>query len=260
MKKHFCSVTCVAILLSVVFISWKPETLVKKASPAKPVTAKELLENYIDNIYASAHLQESGLGFEIFKKAVTGFINLKNNKELPGGSSVVTVIDFNKPSHQKRMWIVDLINKGLILNTWVAHGEGSGNDVANRFSDRNDSHKSSLGFYVTDGIYYGKHGRSLRLDGMDAGFNKNARKREIVVHGADYVGQDIIETKGRLGRSFGCPAVSTEVADQVIDAIKDKTVIFISGNNKKYKSKFLTESNAASFLSGGQGGNYLAGQ
>lgn len=258
MKKHFCGFSSVIMLLSVILIGWKPE-LKKTITPVRPITAKELLEKYIDNIYASAHLEESGLGFEVFKKAVTGFINLKTVNKLPEKSSVLTVIDFAKPSHEKRMWIVDLIHKDLILHTWVAHGEGSGSDVATKFSDRNDSHKSSLGFYVTDGVYYGKHGRSLKLDGMDAGFNANARRREIVVHGAVYVGACIAESKGRMGRSFGCPAVSTEVAEQVIDAIKDKTVMFINGNSNSYTSKFLAENMAANYLMAEENNGYLAG-
>ncbi len=147
------------------------------------------------------------------------------------------------------MWIVDILNKSLVLHTWVAHGNGSGKDIANRFSDKVNSHKSSLGFYVTDDVYYGKNGRSLRLDGMDPGFNAHARSREIVVHAADYVGEGTIGALGRLGRSEGCPAVSPEVADQVIETIKGKTVMFINGNGKKpYTSKYLNENSAAQHL------------
>src|SRR5471030_3135189 len=99
---------------------------------------------------------------------------------------MLTVIDFTKSSREKRMWIIDVANKELILHTWVAHGEGSGMDMANRFSDKVSSYQSSVGFYLTNEIYFGKHGRSLRLGGLDAGFNTNARRREIVVHAADY--------------------------------------------------------------------------
>src|ERR1700759_3216877 len=99
------------------------------------------------------------------------------------------------------MWIVDLVAKHLLLNTWVAHGQGSGDDVANSFSNINDSHQSSLGFYLTDDVYMGKHGRSLHLDGLDEGFNDDARAREIVVHGAPYVSERTINEKGKIGRS-----------------------------------------------------------
>jgi len=129
---------------------------------------------------------------------------------------------------------------------------------ADGFSDRIDSKKSSLGFYLTDDIYFGEHGRSLRLDGLDPGFNANARKRAIVLHAAEYVCENVIERKGRLGRSFGCPAVSPEVIDQVLDAIKDKSVLFIHGQNKRYNSRYLDEEVAGAYLATGLGGNITA--
>jgi hypothetical protein len=146
------------------------------------------------------------------------------------------------------MWIVDLINKELILNTWVAHGNGSGDDMANYFSNQNDSHASSLGFYVADDVYHGKHGRSLRLNGMDAGFNDNARSRSIVLHAAPYVSQSTITQLGRLGRSEGCPAVSPKVAGKVINTIKGKTVLFINGNDSNYTSRYLDDEIAANYV------------
>ena len=249
MKKQVFGLFYALFTLSIITISWAPAQAKKtNVSLNTPISAHELLEKYVDEIYESAHLQESGLAFNIFKKALTGFINLKLADKLPQTSSILTVIDFNKSSREKRMWIIDVISKELILNTWVAHGQGSGDDIASEFSDKEDSHKSSLGFYVTDNVYYGKHGRSLKLDGMDPGFNANARSREIVVHGAGYVSQGAIEHLGYLGRSFGCPAVSPEVADQVIDAIKDKTVIFIDGYSSHYSSKYLDEEQAANFV------------
>jgi hypothetical protein len=249
MKRYFGGLVCTLLILSATIISWKPVVANKTGiSSNRTFSAKELLEKYITNIYESAHLQESGLAINVFKKAVTGFINLKVSNKLPQTSSILTVVDFTKSSREKRMWIVDVINKELILNTWVAHGNGSGYDMATRFSDRNRSHESSLGFYVTDEVYYGKHGRSLRLDGMDPGFNANARAREIVVHAAYYVGQSIIEQQGRLGRSEGCTAVSPEVVEQVINTIKDKTVLFINGNSNDYRSKYLDEDLASNFV------------
>ncbi len=259
MKKLPGGLLCLLLILSITIVSWKPAEINRNINGLKNTfSAREFLEKYISNIYESAHLQESGLAADVFKKAITGFINLKINNKLPQGSSILTVIDFTKSSHEKRMWIIDVINRDLILNTWVAHGHGSGDDMATSFSDKVDSHKSSLGFYVTDDVYYGKNGRSLRLDGMDVGFNTNARERAIVVHGADYVGENAIGQIGRLGRSFGCPAVPPEVADQVIDAIKDKTVIFINGNSWRYKSKYLNEGLAADYLTNDVNGIVMA--
>jgi hypothetical protein len=249
MRRYSGGLLCILLIFCVTIISWKPADYNKKRGVSKgSSTARELLEKYASNIYISAHLQESGLALDVFNKAITGFINLKKANKVPQNTSVLTVIDLAKSSTEKRMWIIDVLNKELILNTWVAHGHGSGKNVATRFSDKTNSFKSSLGFYVTDQVYYGKHGRSLRLDGMDAGFNLNARKREIVVHAADYVGENVIEKQGRLGCSQGCPAVAPEVADQVIDAIKDKTALFINGNSRKYSSRYLDKQVASSFI------------
>ncbi len=259
MKRHLTGFFCLLLLLSVTIISWKPaEKNRRNTSFRKPFTAREYLEKYISNVYESAHLQESGLEEAVFQKAITGFLNLKSTNKLPLNCSILTVIDYTKSSHEKRMWIVDVVNKSLILNTWVAHGHGSGADMATNFSDKINSHKSSLGFYITDDVYYGKNGRSLRLDGIDAGFNTHARARAIVVHAADYVGENNLAQEGRLGRSYGCPAVAPEVADQVIDAIKDKTVMFINGNSNHYSSKYLNEELAGNYIANDPSNNYFA--
>ncbi|OKS87390.1 hypothetical protein RG47T_2851 [Mucilaginibacter polytrichastri] len=211
------------------------------------LTSEVRFDNMVSDVYKAAGLQNSGLDLGTFQKAITGFYNLKLAHKLPFSSNILTVVDFNKPSHEKRLWIVDLQSKLLLLNTWVAHGQGSGNDLADHFSNNEESHQSSLGFYVTDDIYVGKHGRSLRLDGMDNGFNDKARERAIVLHAADYVCQGTINQLGRIGRSFGCPAVSPDVINQVIGTLKGKTMIFINGPDTKYNSKYLNTNLAASF-------------
>lgn len=251
MKKHFGGVVCVLLFLSFTIISWKPENAkltVRSNNGVATSSARELLEKYIDNVYATAHLQESGLALDVFEKAVTGYLNLKTENKLPQSSDILTVIDFAKSSCEKRMWIVNMASKELVLNTWVAHGSGSGDDIPSYFSDGNDSHASSLGFYVTDDIYMGKHGRSLRLDGMDEGFNSSARFRSIVIHAANYVSQKTINKQGRLGHSFGCPAVSPRVVNEVVETLKNKTVLFINGNYDLYTSKYLNTDEAAGTL------------
>ena len=246
MNKNFFGLFCILIIISITVISWKPQDPIKSFyDSANPVQPKELLAKCIDNVYETAHLQDSGLNFNLFKKAYTGFINLKATNKLASSTAVITIIDYTMSSQDKRMWVIDLTNKNLILHLMVAHGECSGFDIPDRFSDRMDSKESSLGFYITDNVYYGRNGRSLKLDGMDAGFNTNARARAIVVHGANYVCQKVIEVHGRLGRSYGCPAVSLDVIDQLIDTIKDKTVLFINGNSDRYWSKYLDEDMAA---------------
>jgi len=249
MRKHFWLVLCTILLFSVTIISWKPiYTKTSNVTLSSPSSAKEVFAKYVDEIYQAAQLQQTGMAEDVFKKAITGFINLKIANKIPESSNVITVVDFNKPSREKRMWIVDLLAKQLLINTWVAHGQGSGADMADSFSNTDDSHQSSLGFFLADDVYFGKHGRSLHLDGLDEGFNSAARSREIVVHAADYVSQGTIDQLGRLGRSWGCPAVSPQIANQVIDAIKGKTVFFINGTDNNYTSKYLDEDISANYI------------
>ncbi|MDA9555189.1 murein L,D-transpeptidase catalytic domain family protein [Pelobium sp.] len=200
-----------------------------------------LFINYINKVYQDALLKEANLALPVFEKALIGFYNLKNNNQLNEDKQIITVIDFSKPSTEKRMWIIDLKNNKLLLNTYVAHGQGSGENMAQFFSNTEESHKSSLGFYVTNETYLGKHGLSLRLDGFDKGINDKARDRDIVIHGAEYVSENFIKSTGRLGRSFGCPAVPVELTNTIIDLIKNKTCLFINGNNEDYQSQLLNE-------------------
>ncbi len=207
------------------------------------ITAAEQFENYIQKVYATANLQSSGLDYNLFKKAFTGYLNLKSSN-LISAKELLTVVDFNKSSTQKRLWIIDLAAQKLLFNTLVAHGQGSGDDMAQKFSNLANSHQSSLGFYVTSDIYYGKHGRSMKLDGMDKGFNSNAKDRAVVVHGAEYVSESFIQQRGRLGRSHGCPALPVELSDKIIDNIKGQTTLFIAGPNTAYASKYTNEESA----------------
>lgn len=259
MRKPLGGLVSILLILAITTISWKSAKIKKQQNFKNGFTARELLEKYISNIYESAHLQESGLGLDVFDKAVTGFMNLKAGNMVPQTSFILTVVDLAKSSHEKRMWIIDMLDKELILNTYAAHGHGSGDDMATSFSNKVDSHQSSLGFYITGSVYWGSNGRSLKLDGVDAGFNSNARERAIVVHGADYVGEGTIGALGRLGRSYGCPAVPISKAEQVINTIKDKTVMFINGNDSRYTSKYLDEDQAANYVfPGKENGNVLA--
>ena len=162
MRKHFWWFIGALLLFSVSVISWMPASAIKTNSiiANKSLSAKEFFAQYVSDIYQTANLQQSGLDVNVFQKAVTGYLNLKLANKLPANSNIITVVDFTKSSREKRMWIIDMLNKTLVLNTWVAHGQGSGDDMANRFSNNNESHQSSLGFYLADDVYFGKHGRS----------------------------------------------------------------------------------------------------
>lgn len=259
MRKRFWWITCALLAFSVTMISWRAESskthranTTKNAKTAGS-SSRELFSQYVEQIYNTAQLNASGLDLTVFQRAVTGYFNLKASGKVPQYSSVITIVDLAKSSCAKRMWIVDLINKELVLNTWVAHGNGSGDDVPSYFSNQKDSYASSIGFYVTDDVYHGKHGRSLKLDGVDEGFNDNARARSIVVHGAKYVSPGTINALGRLGRSEGCPAVSPKVVDKVINTIKGRNVLFINGNDYTYASKYLDEAVAINYVYPGSG-------
>ena len=138
----------------------------------------------------------------------------------------LAVIDFSRPSSQKRLWIFDLAAQRLLYDEHVAHGEGSGDNMATAFSNVDDSHQSSLGLFATAETYYGANGYSLRMDGLEPGINDNARQRAIVIHGADYVNPLLVNTQGRIGRSWGCPAVKRDISASLIDTMKEGNLVF----------------------------------
>ena len=140
--------------------------------------------------------------------------------------ATLTVIDFSQPSTERRMWVFDLRSRELLFEEHVSHGRNSGHNVPTKFSNQPESFKSSIGLYRAAEGYFGKHGYSLRLDGLEKGFNDRARERAIVIHGAEYVNPAAARAHGRLGRSLGCPALRPQVAAKVIDAVKDGGLVF----------------------------------
>ena len=139
----------------------------------------------------------------------------------------LAVIDYSLPSTERRLWVFDLAQRTLIFHELVAHGRSSGEDRATYFSNEPDSLASSIGLYSTRESYVGRNGYSLRMDGLEPGFNDKAFDRDVVIHGADYVSNDFARVNGRIGRSHGCPAVPTAMARPVIDALKDGQLLFI---------------------------------
>lgn len=154
---------------------------------------------------------------------------------------VLTIIDYRKSSLERRFWVVDLRTNRVLFNTYVSHGKNSGIDNAISFSNQPGSLKSSLGVFLTERPYVGNHGYSLRLIGLERGVNDNAYRRAIVVHGAWYVGPEIIRKYRKIGRSWGCPAVSDKLARPIINAIKDHSLVFVYSNDHRWlrSSSFL---------------------
>ncbi len=138
----------------------------------------------------------------------------------------LAVIDYSLPSTTPRLWVFDLERQSLLFHEYVAHGQGSGENLAHSFSNQDSSHESSLGLFRTGDTYQGHNGYSLRMEGLEPGTNDAAMARAIVMHGAAYVNPDMARKQGRLGRSWGCPALRPEVAPAVIDSLKNGQMIF----------------------------------
>ena len=186
------------------------------------------VESYIANLYKQIDFSKfTPISYEVFNKAYRGYLNLLNAGKLSKEKAIISICDFSLSSTENRLWIIDLIKKKVLFNTYVAHGQGSGDDIATSFSNEENTHKSSLGFYVTGDTYDGEHGTSLRLMGMDQGFNDAAFDRGIVVHGAKYACNKFVSNNQRLGRSWGCPAVPENLSLSIINTIKEGTCLFI---------------------------------
>lgn len=172
---------------------------------------------------------EGRVDYTAFRQAVTGYYRIGKRKR-----EVLTLIDFSKPSTQERLYVFDMKRKKMLFSSLVSHGKNSGNNYATSFSNEDGSLKSSLGFYLTESTYQGKNGYSLILEGLEKGINDHARRRAIVMHGAAYANPSVIRNGGRLGRSFGCPAVPEKLSRPIIDAIKGGSVMYIYADKSDY--------------------------
>jgi len=212
------------------------------AIPILAVTsaAKAVSENKAFIIYDSMKLGRYGLTKSAFEYAWKGYQYLLS-KRILNRSSVLSICDFSQSSRRKRLFVLDVAQQKVLVNTYVAHGRNSGSEYARSFSNNPESHKSSLGFYITRTTYYGDHGLALKIEGLEKGFNDKADERNIVVHGSKYVGSDFLKSNRFNGRSFGCPAVPAAQTSKVIENIKNGSCLFIYYPTKTYltKSKIL---------------------
>jgi hypothetical protein len=195
------------------------------SSSTKEIEAESLYHRLKGNQFSLPTLDS-------FTEAITGFHQLKEKGLIE--KDLLTIIDFSLSSNVKRLWIIDLATQSILMNTYVAHGRNTGEEFATSFSNDNSSFKSSLGFYSTAEVYNGKHGMSLKLDGLEKGINDKARERGIVMHAADYVSNEFIKSNKRLGRSQGCPAVPVELTPQIIELIKGKSCLFMYHPSRTY--------------------------
>ncbi|WP_373739134.1 murein L,D-transpeptidase catalytic domain family protein [Kaistella sp.] len=202
-----------------------------------PISEPKSTANYAEEIYKAIGFDNiNQLQSDVFAKAYLGFTNLKKEGKLDQDSHLLTICDFSLSSAEKRLWIIDLNEKKVLFNSLVAHGKNTGEEFAQKFSNTESSLQSSLGFYITETTYNGSNGYSLKLLGMDSGYNDAALQRAIVMHGADYVSEDFIKNQKRLGRSWGCPAVPRALAEPIINTIKGKNCLFIYYPDNQYLS------------------------
>ncbi len=211
-------------LLPGIFLFHSVSDNLKSSVKSNNFVKSEPAENGYREFYNQLHDPE--LCFESLKFALDGLERIK--EEYPDiNNDLITIIDYSRPSTAKRLYVIDFKINAIVFKSYVAHGKNSGLNHAESFSNRINSHESSLGFYITGNTYVGKHGHSMRLKGIEEKINDNAMKRAIVMHSANYVSENFIETYGRLGRSFGCPAIPVENHRLIIDLIKNNTCLFV---------------------------------
>ena len=202
------------------------------ASAAKAAELRMVINQAV-MLYSNMKLERQGLDAKAFEYAWRGYYNLLK-KGLIHKRTVLSICDFSQSCCSKRMYVIDVQHRKLLFLTYVAHGQNSGEEYATSFSNEPDSYKSSLGFYVTNKVYYGRNGLSLRLSGVDSGYNDLALKRNIVLHGSSYVGDKYMQNFGTLGTSLGCPALPSAVSGRIIRAVKDGSCLFIYHPTQQY--------------------------
>ena len=212
-----------------------PENDEKKFATLLPAAAaeSEQVAYWIDSVYTHLRLDSMGLNKQVFFYACKGQQYLQSQDKL-NNPNILTICDLSQSSKNKRLYVIDMQQGKVLFHTYVSHGRNSGSEFATSFSNKAESHKSSVGFMITADTYKGKAGYSLRLDGLEKGFNDKARSRAIVMHGSDYVNEYRTDDPIGMGRSYGCPAVPYAVHRQIIDAIKGGSCMFLYGEDRLY--------------------------
>jgi L,D-transpeptidase catalytic domain len=241
-KKIYLSLSSIFIfILQVPFVFAKTKPVDTRAikpgahSISASFNGNNPLSNNQPRMYDSLKLDTLGLSRQAFDYALKGFNYLKSLGKVHN-DTILSIVDFSLPSSKKRLFVIDLTKCTILFNTYVAHGRNSGKEYANQFSNKNESNKSSLGFYVTQDTYTGNHGYSLRLEGEENGINDNALNRAIVMHSAWYVDESIIKSRGYIGRSLGCPVIPESLRKPIIEKIKNGSCLFLYSPDQNYLS------------------------
>ena len=238
MRRRFLNPAFLCVLVAFVL----PVNVLRAGNPvsAKRAAKAAAFAMEASNLYTALDLQEVGLTKKAFEYALKGYYYLLDHHWL-NKTNILSICDLSQSSRNKRLYVIDLEQRTVLINTYVAHGRNSGGEFANSFSNSPSSHKTSLGFYVTQGTYIGNNGLSLKIRGMERGFNDRAGSRNVVLHGSEYVGPDFLQMNKFCGRSYGCPAVPADESEEIIDLIKEGSCLFIYHPTKRYliRSKIL---------------------
>jgi hypothetical protein len=239
MRKHFIGISAVAVCLAAgLYAPQNRVQAVQKVQEVQQVVVQPV--QAVQTVQAPAEQQLSepleplarfelpvvaGISPQVLDLALAA-VQCATTRGDIDAPPTLTIIDYSRPSVEPRLWVFDMNRRELLFNELVAHGRNTGENMSVHFSDTLNSRQSSIGLFVTDETYVGSNGYSLRLDGLEPGFNGHARDRAIVMHGAPYVNEQIATAQGRIGRSWGCPALREAVARDVIDTIRGGGVIF----------------------------------
>jgi len=211
--------------ISKIFAISEPLSEVSNISLTPEEEITQLYDVFVENNSSVPNL-------ESFRNGMIGYNKLADKNLID--KQILTIIDFSLSSKKERMWVMDMSKNKILYHTVVSHGKNTGSEFATKFSNIKNSKQSSLGFFITGETYFGKNGLSLFIDGMEKQFNSNARERYVVIHGANYANPSAIKNLGRLGRSYGCPALPKAISQEIIDLIKNKSVLYIYSDDKTY--------------------------
>lgn len=199
----------------------------KDAQKSRVMPLKKVGSCFVNNLKCRAndlYAHDSGISKKAAYDLMRGYLKEKISGKIR--KPIATIVDFSKSSSKKRLQVINMNNYKVLFNAWVAHGEGSGYEKPTKFSNKINSHESSLGFYRTDDSYYGVDGYSMRIEGLQKGLNSNAFRRDIVVHPAWYVGAEAIKKYGHIGRTWGCFGLSKKISREIINTIKGGTLLY----------------------------------
>lgn len=250
-----------SVLFATLFHTKVEQTVVdvEKNHLAFNTFTKAEFDQTMQSFYQSLNAKNYDLSFQPFHYAMMGYYAMLDSDKL-SNERYVSIIDFTKPSTDKRFYTIDLQQKKIVYHTYVAHGSNTGMNYAEKFSDTHQSHQSSLGFYVTGKTYIGSKGFSLKLHGDEKGYNRNMYDRAIVIHTANYVSEAVAQSQGRLGRSWGCPVLPETEYKPIINTIKNGSLIFAYYNDQTYlnTSKYLNVTKAVQAFAATQNHKYFS--